>query len=160
LDKALEATGTGVALVNSADEARAALLRHHPLRLVLSGAGHEPATRALIERARELEVGVLALLEPTDPDRATRVGATEVQVKPLATDDLVATVRRILERRDLQRRTGIAGDSAAIQEMLVKIEQMAPVSSTVLIEGESGTGKELVAKAIHDLSPRRGKPFI
>ena len=44
--------------------------------------------------------------------------------------------------------------------MLVKIEQMAPVSSTVLIQGESGTGKELVAKAIHDLSPRRGKAFI
>src|SRR3989449_7618724 len=37
---------------------------------------------------------------------------------------------------------------------------MAPVSSTVLIEGESGTGKELVAHGIHDLSPRRGKPFI
>src|SRR5690606_9769849 len=39
-------------------------------------------------------------------------------------------------------------------------EQMAPVSSTVLIEGESGTGKELVARAIHRLSPRRSKPFI
>src|SRR5579872_4683298 len=44
--------------------------------------------------------------------------------------------------------------------MLVKIEQMAPVSSTVLVEGESGTGKELVARAMHQLSPRRGKPFI
>jgi transcriptional regulator with PAS, ATPase and Fis domain len=44
--------------------------------------------------------------------------------------------------------------------VLVKIEQMAPVSSTVLIQGESGTGKELVAKGIHDLSPRRGRPFI
>jgi DNA-binding NtrC family response regulator len=160
LDKALEATGVNVALVNSADEGRAALQRHNPLLLVLSGAVHEPATRALIERARELEVGILALLEPTDPERGSRVHANEVLVKPLATDELVATVRRILERRDLQRRTGIAGDSAPIQEMLVKIEQMAPVSSTVLIEGESGTGKELVAKAIHDLSPRRGKPFI
>ena len=43
---------------------------------------------------------------------------------------------------------------------MVKIEQMAPVSSTVLIEGESGTGKELVAHALHELSPRRNQPFI
>ncbi|OLC08864.1 MAG: hypothetical protein AUH41_07070 [Gemmatimonadetes bacterium 13_1_40CM_66_11] len=65
-----------------------------------------------------------------------------------------------MDRRRLQQRTGILGESAAIQEVLVKIEQMAPVTSTVLIEGESGTGKELVARAIHDLSPRRGKAFI
>jgi DNA-binding NtrC family response regulator len=73
---------------------------------------------------------------------------------------VAATVRRLIERRKLQQRTGIIGESPAIQEVLVKIEQMAPVSSTVLIEGESGTGKELVARAIHDLSPRRAKPFI
>jgi DNA-binding NtrC family response regulator len=60
----------------------------------------------------------------------------------------------------VQQRTGILGNSPAIQEVLVKIEQMAPVSSTVLIEGESGTGKELVASAIHELSPRRTKSFI
>ncbi len=65
-----------------------------------------------------------------------------------------------MERRRLQQRTGIAGESAAVQEVLVKIEQMGRVSSTVLVQGESGTGKELVAKALHDLSPRRGQPFI
>jgi transcriptional regulator with PAS, ATPase and Fis domain len=70
------------------------------------------------------------------------------------------TIRRLIDRRRLQQHTGISGQSAVVQECLVKIEQMAPVSSTVLIQGESGTGKELVAKATHDLSPRRGKPFI
>jgi DNA-binding NtrC family response regulator len=81
-------------------------------------------------------------------------------MKPARADEIVETARRLIERRRLQERTGIIGESAAIQEVLVKIEQMAPVSSTVLIQGESGTGKELVAKALHDLSPRRGKPFI
>jgi transcriptional regulator with GAF, ATPase, and Fis domain len=56
--------------------------------------------------------------------------------------------------------TGLIGQSQQFSEVLVKIEQMAPVTSTVMIEGESGTGKELVARAIHRLSPRRNKPFI
>jgi DNA-binding NtrC family response regulator len=47
-----------------------------------------------------------------------------------------------------------------LREVLVKIEQMAPVTSTVLIEGESGTGKELVARALHKLSARKNQPFI
>ncbi|MES2305591.1 MAG: sigma-54 dependent transcriptional regulator [Gemmatimonadota bacterium] len=163
LDRALEAAGVSCALVNGADEGRHAMRRDHPALLVLSGGVHDPQALQLAAYARDHEIAVLALLEPTDSDRterAMRIGATEVMMKPVATDDLVATVRRLVERRELQRRTGIFGESAAIQEVLVKIEQMAPVSSTVLIQGESGTGKELVAKAIHDLSPRRGKPFI
>jgi DNA-binding NtrC family response regulator len=163
LAKALEAAGLSNDVAATADEGRAAIRRDHPLLLVLTGAVHEPSAVQLAAYARDHEVAVLALLEPTDSERterAARLGATEVLVKPVATDDLVSTVRRLAERRDLQRRTGIFGESAAVQEVLVKIEQMAPVSSTVLIQGESGTGKELVAKAIHDLSPRRGRPFI
>src|SRR5690606_16792948 len=163
LDKALEAAGVSVSLANAADEARLALQREQPLVLVLSGGVHEPTARALAERARELEIAVLALLEPTDTEhteRVVRLGVTAVLTKPIATDELADSVQRLIERRALQRRTGIAGDSAAIQEVLVRIEQLAPVSSTVLIQGESGSGKELVAKAIHDLSPRRGQPFI
>jgi DNA-binding NtrC family response regulator len=162
LDRALEAAGLGCALVASADEGRAAIHRDRPLVLVLTGAVHEPGVVALASYARDHDTGVIALLEPTDDDGVgtAALGALEVITKPVATEDLAATVRRLVERRELQRRTGIFGDSAAVQEVLVKIEQMAPVSSTVLVQGESGTGKELVAKAIHDLSPRRGKPFI
>ncbi|HEY9382545.1 MAG TPA: sigma-54 dependent transcriptional regulator, partial [Gemmatimonadales bacterium] len=93
-------------------------------------------------------------------ERIARIGATALLTKPIKIDEAVATARRLIERRRLQLHTGIAGQSPAIHEVLVKIEQMAPVSSTVLIQGESGTGKELVAKALHDLSPRRGKAFI
>ena len=164
LDRALGTIGIASVVAASADEARAAIRHDHPALLILSGAVHESATANLAAYARDHEVAVLALLEPTDSSRHTtndqRLFATELLVKPVLMDEMVATVRRMAERRELQRRTGIFGESAAIQEVLVKIEQMAPVSSTVLIQGESGTGKELVAKAIHDLSPRRGRPFI
>ena len=160
---ALEAAGFSTSMVSSLDDAPGALRREHPELVVLTGAVYEPPARHLMALARESEASTLALLEPTDSDRSDRMerlGATEALVKPVATDDLTGLARRLIERRQLQERTGIAGESEAIQEVLVKIEQMAPVTSTVLIQGESGTGKELVAKAMHDLSPRRGKVFI
>ncbi len=54
----------------------------------------------------------------------------------------------------------IIGDSAALREVLGKVEQVAPTNSTVLLRGETGTGKELVAHAIHINSPREHKPFV
>jgi Nif-specific regulatory protein len=54
----------------------------------------------------------------------------------------------------------IIGDSPALREVLSKVEQVAPTSSTVLLRGETGTGKELVAHAIHINSPRENKPFV
>jgi DNA-binding NtrC family response regulator len=123
---------------------------------------HETTAQRLLAAAREHAVSTLGLVEPTDdPKRIGReLGLTGWLVKPVDPMEVVGTVRRLIERRRLQQRTGILGESPSIQEVLVKIEQMAPVTSTVLIEGESGTGKELVARAIHDLSPRRGKPFV
>jgi formate hydrogenlyase transcriptional activator len=54
----------------------------------------------------------------------------------------------------------IIGNSASLRKVLKHVETVAPTDSTVLIYGETGTGKELIARAIHDLSPRRAKPFV
>jgi formate hydrogenlyase transcriptional activator len=54
----------------------------------------------------------------------------------------------------------IIGNSASLRRVLKRVETVAPTDSTVLIYGETGTGKELVARAIHDLSPRRTKAFV
>jgi formate hydrogenlyase transcriptional activator len=54
----------------------------------------------------------------------------------------------------------MVGNSASLRKVLKLVETVAPTDSTVLIYGETGTGKELIARAIHDLSPRRSKPFV
>ena len=54
----------------------------------------------------------------------------------------------------------MVGSSASLRKVLKRVETVAPTDSTVLIYGETGTGKELIARAIHDLSPRRSKPFV
>jgi formate hydrogenlyase transcriptional activator len=54
----------------------------------------------------------------------------------------------------------IVGESAALGEILKKVETVAPTDSTVLICGETGTGKELIARAVHELSPRKGRTFV
>jgi formate hydrogenlyase transcriptional activator len=54
----------------------------------------------------------------------------------------------------------IIGNSPSLRKVLKRVETVAPTDSTVLIYGETGTGKELIARAIHDLSPRRAKPFV
>jgi len=159
----LEAAGFETAMASSFDDLRETVLRREPECIVLTGGLHEDAATHLLALARDRSISTLGLVEATEPDAtglAQRLGLTAWLGKPADPLEVVATVRRLLERRALQQRTGIIGESPAVQEVLVKIEQMAPVSSTVLIEGESGTGKELVARALHDLSPRRGKPFI
>jgi DNA-binding NtrC family response regulator len=163
LNAALEAAKLSTAMFSSVDDARATVRRENPELIILTGAVHEPHAQQLAGLAHDAEISTLALLEPTDSERTERVErlhATEVMTKPVSPDDAVETARRLIARRHLQEETGIVGESAPIQEVLVKIEQMAPVSSTVLIQGESGSGKELVAKALHDLSPRRGQAFI
>ena len=95
---------------------------------------------------------------------ARRAGAAAYLVKPLS----VAMFRSVLERvaRDLDRNArdgsfrGLVGSSEAMQRLYRRVERVGDSQATVLVEGESGTGKELVARAIHDCSPRRHGPFV
>jgi DNA-binding NtrC family response regulator len=109
-----------------------------------------------------------------DAVEAMRFGAFDFIEKPLDVDHLVLLLRRstearalrienLLLREEFQRRHGlpaIVGDSPRMRELSLQIQKVAPTDSTVLLLGESGTGKELFARAIHQLSPRRDRPFV
>ncbi|MBE0567692.1 MAG: sigma-54-dependent Fis family transcriptional regulator [Krumholzibacteria bacterium] len=91
-------------------------------------------------------------------------GPPEVAVRDLpgdaGPDEIHQVVQRLLQLRRVRERSGIVGRSRAIAEVLSLVAHAAPLDVNVLILGESGTGKELVARAIHDNSPRSGRPFI
>ncbi len=72
----------------------------------------------------------------------------------------VATLRPVDQDRDPRRFEQIIGNSTALESVLEQVEQVAPTDSTVLVQGETGTGKELIARAVHNLSARCGRPFI
>jgi two-component system response regulator PilR (NtrC family) len=133
----------------------------------------------LLRTAREFlpDVGVVLMTAFATVDTAReafKLGADDFIQKPFDVEELKIIVKKALERQALvtenrafkraQRDRGsvrnIIGHSDKMQAVYQMIETVAEVQSTVLVSGESGTGKELVARAIHDLSPRAEKPFI
>src|ERR1700734_911607 len=106
--------------------------------------------------------------------QAMRMGAYDYITKPIDTDRLrtilqnacallgtrveLEVTRRKL--RDAGSLGSLVGSSKKMQELFRLIEMVAPSTASVLITGASGTGKELVARNIHELSPRRNKPFV
>jgi len=163
LNALLEAAGIGTVMCSPMDDIGAAVRRDRPDVIVFTGNLLDPQTLSLVRAQLWSGAAVLGLADIGDPQLEARlkgVGFNDVLTKPVSADELATHVKALLERRRLAEQTGLYGDSDAVREVLVKVEQIAPVSSTVLIEGESGTGKELVARAIHRLSPRRAKPFI
>src|SRR6185295_9021861 len=106
--------------------------------------------------------------------QAMKQGAFDFLPKPVDMSHLFLLIDRALEQRRLlvenillkeefQRNYGIPkiiGDSSAIQAVSREIQRVAPTDATVLLTGESGTGKEVFSRAIHQLSPRRDKPFV
>jgi len=159
----LERERIETALVPAVDDLPAAIEKEKPDLLVLTGGLVDPTNVRVARQQLWDGCPVIGLSDVDDPlviDRLRAAGFLDIFPKPVNVDEVVAVIRRTLDRRRLQQGTGLIGESQAMREVLVRIEQMAPVSSTILIEGESGTGKELVARAIHQLSGRRGGPFI
>ncbi|MGC1617253.1 MAG: sigma-54 dependent transcriptional regulator [Candidatus Acidiferrum sp.] len=102
--------------------------------------------------------------------KATKLGALDFLEKPLSTEKLLVTVENALrlsrledENRELRHRLGkheLVGSGPAMKKLLAQIDRVAASETRVCILGETGTGKELVARAIHEKSPRRENAFI
>jgi len=134
---------------------------------------------AVLKQARESDpdcpvIVMTAFATIENAVEAMKIGAYDFVQKPVDVDHLLLLLRRCRENRELryenlllkeeyQRRHGlpaIVGESGRIVEVSREIQKVAPTDSTVLLQGESGTGKELFARAIHQLSPRRDRPFV
>jgi DNA-binding NtrC family response regulator len=163
LNAQLEREGVRTEMVSPLDDIRGTIRRVRPDVIVFTAELTDHQTEALVKEqlwGGAASVGLADVHDERQLERLRAVGYVELYVKPVDAIELAAAIKRMLGRRELQRETGLIGESEPLREVLVKIEQMAPVSSTVLIEGESGTGKELVARALHRFSGRRNKPFI
>ena len=106
--------------------------------------------------------------------QAMQAGAYHYVTKPVNLDELDLVIQRALKSRRIEAENinlraqidhkfgleNIIGESPAMQQVFETLQQVAPTRTTVLITGETGTGKELIAKALHNLSPRKNGPFI
>ncbi|GAB0061127.1 MULTISPECIES: sigma-54-dependent transcriptional regulator [Pseudomonas] len=166
LGETLELAGYGYQAVGSAEEALVAA-EARPFSLVISDVnmpgmdGHQLLS---LLRSRHPQLPVLLMTAHGAVERAVeamRQGAADYLVKPFEPKALIALVgRHALGRLEPAERDGpIAVEPASIQ-LLNLASRVAKSDSTVLISGESGTGKEVLARFIHQNSPRADKPFI
>ncbi len=124
--------------------------------------------RAVRKRSPEAIVLVVTAYATVESSlEALQLGAAEYFPKPVNLDHLQLVIARALEQRQLAHRADqrsrfseLIGASRQMNAVYRQIEAVAATETTVLIQGETGTGKELVARAIHETSPREGKPFI
>jgi DNA-binding NtrC family response regulator len=174
----LEGEGATVVEAATGEEALAALEDPEPIEVIITDvmmpgiSGLELLERLANAAGGAPEVPVILISGHATVDdavRATRLGAFDFFEKPLARDRVVVSVRNALRQyatdaqmRKLRARVRgeIIGDSKPTAAMLAQIGKVGNTKARVLITGESGSGKELVARAIHEASPRRDAEFV
>ena len=173
LEKALTQADMTVKTFDSANEIADLLDRQQPDVVISDIRMPGISGLALLEtiHAKAPEIPVIIITAHTDLESAVasyRGGAFEYLPKPFDVDEAVRLTRRAIEHRRRQkveaprhdRAPDIIGSAASMQEVFRAIGRLSGSHLNVLINGESGTGKELVARALHNHSPRADKAFI
>jgi two-component system nitrogen regulation response regulator NtrX len=142
------------------------------LDIWLTGMDGLQTLQALREFSRDLPVIIVSGHASIElAVKATKIGAYDILEKPLSMEKVLLAVYRAIEKRNLERenralrenllqRCRMVGDSPKMQQLREQIKMAAVSNSRVLILGESGSGKELVARLLHENSPRADKPFV
>jgi two-component system NtrC family response regulator len=175
LHAALSAAGYEVADAASGDEALALIPTLEPSALVIDALLPEGAAEFVGRlRATRSDAGVVVVCPFDRMDAAVaamRAGAETYVVRPVHADLILAALEKVIERRRLRQegarlraevrgRIAIIGAAPELQHVMEIVRRVAPTKATVLVAGETGVGKEHVAQAIHELSPRRERPFV
>ena len=166
----------------TADEARRLLRSERPslvtLDVALGGAGR-PGEEGLVlldeivdQHPHTKVIMVTGNTRPENALLALRRGAVDWYGKPIELEELRAILRRALHIRAIEqaeetvpapgrkRYHRLIGESEPMRKVFTLVQRVGPTDATVLVVGETGTGKELVARAIHDASPRAAGPFV
>jgi two-component system response regulator AtoC len=181
LAETLEGEGCRVKQVFSGDEALSSLAENTFELLItdvrMPGTSGLEVTRIVHEKYPSLPIIVMTAFGSIETAvEAIHEGAFDFISKPMNLAELKNTVSKALAQQALQRRAArsagesdepshqqlskIIGKTPAMLEVYKTIARVAPTKSTVLILGESGTGKEMIARAIHEHSPRANRPFV
>ncbi len=175
----LEREGYDVSVAGSAEEALR-LIELSLFDLVLSDVQMPGLSGIeLLSRIKQIspETGVLMVTAFSAAEQAVeamKLGAYDYIAKPFKIEEIKQLVKNALEKQGLKRENlllkrdvherdsycGIIGKSRKMKELFDMIQKVAASQSSVLVQGESGTGKELAARAVHNCSPRKSKPFV
>ena len=175
LEKALRQAGIGSRSFDRAEHLLEAIEHGRPDVLITDVRMPGMSGIALLGRLRSSypELPIIVITAHSDLENAVAAykgGAFEYLPKPFDIDEAIELVRKAARMKGVERdrnpghvnhgTPSLIGQAPAMQEVFRSIGRLAGSSMTVLITGESGTGKELVARALHEHSPRANKPFI